>query len=77
MTFAGHGWGVDEDNCAEFCDHSHHFAVNGITGPELTKSHPTAGNDDGCKTQVPKTDFDEGKKVNQVDGSKAHKKKTT
>ena len=48
----GHGWGVDEDNCAEFCDHSHHFTVNGVTGPELTKTHPTAGNEDGCKTQV-------------------------
>lgn len=49
---AGHGWGVDEDNCAEFCDHTHHFTVNGVTGPELTKTHPTAGNEDGCKTQV-------------------------
>ena len=76
MTFAGHGWGVDEDNCAEFCDHSHHFAVNGITGPELTKSHPTAGNDDGCKTQVPKTDFDEEKKsIKWMD--QKHTKKTT
>lgn len=47
----GHGWGVDEDNCAEFCDHSHHFSVNGVT-TGLTKAHPTAGNQDGCKTKV-------------------------
>ena len=48
---AGHGWGVDEDNCAEFCDHSHHFSVNGVT-TGLTKAHPTAGNQDGCKTKA-------------------------
>ncbi|CAK9006222.1 unnamed protein product [Durusdinium trenchii] len=48
----GHGWGVDEENCAEFCEHSHHFAINGMGGPLLTKLHPTAGNEDGCKTQV-------------------------
>ena len=48
---SGHGWGVDEDNCAEFCDHSHHFSVNGVT-TGLTKAHPTAGNQDGCKTKA-------------------------
>ena len=49
--WSGHGWGVDEDNCAEFCDHSHHFSVNGVT-TGLTKAHPTAGNQDGCKTKA-------------------------
>ena len=26
---SGHGWGRDMENCAEFCNHTHHFTVNG------------------------------------------------
>ncbi|CAJ1439454.1 unnamed protein product [Effrenium voratum] len=48
----GHGWGVDEANCAEFCDHTHHFAVNGDWNEALSRSHPGAGTSDGCKAKV-------------------------
>ncbi len=43
---SGHGWGDDEANCAEFCNHTHHFAVNGNAAH--VKDHPTAGTDLGC-----------------------------
>jgi hypothetical protein len=46
----GHGWGDDTENCAEFCNHTHHFTVNGV---EHTKEHPEAGTEMGCTTQVP------------------------
>jgi hypothetical protein len=46
----GHGFGKDQANCAEFCNHSHHFRVNG--GKEHVKSHPEAGNKLGCKAQI-------------------------
>ncbi|AKV00165.1 N-glycosidase F, putative [Labilithrix luteola] len=43
------GHGADTSHCAEFCNHTHHFAVNG-------KSHdidfPEAGNQDGCRKRV-------------------------
>ncbi len=53
----GHGFGVEADNCAEFCDHTHHFDVN---GREFVKAHPVAGTATGCQEQV-----DEGVVPNQ------------
>lgn len=46
----GHGFGNDQANCAEFCNHTHHFKVNG--GEEYVKDHPVAGTLNGCKDQV-------------------------
>jgi hypothetical protein len=45
----GHGFGKDADNCAEFCNHTHHFDIN---GEEFVKTHPAADDSDGCKEQV-------------------------
>jgi hypothetical protein len=48
-VITGHGWGVEADNCAEFCDHDHHFGVNGV---DFVKAHPEAGTSRGCQDQV-------------------------
>ncbi|MEE2960170.1 MAG: peptide-N-glycosidase F-related protein [Myxococcota bacterium] len=45
----GHGWGVEVANCAEFCNHTHHFFVN---GQEFVKTNEVAGVRDGCLKQV-------------------------
>ncbi|MBM4372658.1 MAG: hypothetical protein FJ098_13440 [Deltaproteobacteria bacterium] len=45
----GHGFGVDSENCAEFCNHTHHFTVNGV---EFVKDHPMAGTTWGCMEQI-------------------------
>ena len=50
----GHGWGVDEANCAEFCNHAHHFTVNGVTSEQLVKDHAVVEDNDGCQAQVSK-----------------------
>lgn len=47
---SGHGFGADAENCCEFCNHTHHFGVNGT---EYVKSHPEAGTQLGCYEQVP------------------------
>ncbi len=46
-TITGHG--ADTNNCAEFCNHSHAFLVNGA---EYSVSHPAAGTTTGCMPQV-------------------------
>ena len=46
---SGHGSATDTKNCAEFCDHEHHFSVGGST---WSKTHPTAGTYDGCQNDV-------------------------
>jgi hypothetical protein len=46
----GHGFGNDVANCAEFCNHTHHFQLNG--GPEHVKDHPEAGTWEGCAQKV-------------------------
>ena len=46
---SGHGWGVERDNCAEFCNHTHHFTVNGT---EYVKEHEEAGRAEGCVEQI-------------------------
>jgi hypothetical protein len=49
-TITGHGFGNSQVNCAEFCDHQHHFVVNGT---EFQFDHPMIGNDEGCLDQIP------------------------
>jgi Peptide-N-glycosidase F, C terminal len=43
------GHGADTEHCAEFCNHTHHFAVNG-TSHDV--EFPEAGNNDGCQKRV-------------------------
>ncbi|MCK6526829.1 hypothetical protein L6R50_04485 [Myxococcota bacterium] len=50
-VITGHGFGADVENCAEFCNHEHHFTVNGADGYVL--DHPIAGSAYGCAEQVP------------------------
>lgn len=45
----GHGWGWDKANCAEFCNHTHHFTVN---SREFIKEHPQAGSPRGCANAI-------------------------
>ena len=49
----GHGFG-DLANCAEFCNHTHHFTVAPPTGPAQTwvRDNPWVGNFYGCAEQV-------------------------
>ena len=44
----GHG-GVAPTNCAEFCNHEHHFNVGGM---EFVKTFPEAQSPDGCANRV-------------------------
>jgi len=46
----GHGSATDTKNCAEFCNHEHHFSVNG--GTAHTKDHTDAGTWSGCLERV-------------------------
>jgi len=48
-TITGHGFGQDNQNCAEFCNHEHHYSMNGYSTAEL---HPIANTNDGCKQLV-------------------------
>ena len=45
----GHGFGSEAENCAEFCNHTHHFGVNGT---DYVKEHEEAGWMYGCAMQV-------------------------
>jgi hypothetical protein len=57
----GHGWGVEAANCAEFCNHTHHFTINGhelvkrhdITEDETLAPPGLARNLVGCALQIP------------------------
>jgi len=49
-TISGHGSGSTEENCAEFCDHTHEFVVN---GRRYRRSHPEASTWFGCRERVP------------------------
>ena len=46
----GHGSATDTENCAEFCNHEHHFSVNG--GEAFMKDHQDAGTWSGCLDRV-------------------------
>ena len=48
-TISGHGHSSTTENCAEFCNHQHKFAINGKT---YTKEHPLSGTPYGCMQQV-------------------------
>jgi hypothetical protein len=43
------GHGAATEQCAEFCDHEHAFAVNGTW---YTRTHPLVGDQEGCITQI-------------------------
>jgi hypothetical protein len=49
-VITGHGFGVEKENCAEFCAHEHHFEVNGT---DFFKTNPAAGSYTGCADNVP------------------------
>lgn len=47
----GHGYGTELDNCAEFCNHTHHYTVN---GKPYGHDNPVAGVFMGCAETVDK-----------------------
>jgi len=51
LLLTGHGWGYDLEDCAEFCNHTHHFRVN--AGAEIIVAFPNAGSALGCEARVP------------------------
>ena len=48
-TITGHGFNQDQANCAEFCDHEHHYYLNGFHAYEW---HPIVGDSQGCEKEV-------------------------
>ena len=48
-TITGHGFGKDNANCAEFCDHEHHYEMNGFSTYEW---HPLVYSNEGCENEV-------------------------
>lgn len=48
-TITGHGFNSDAANCSEFCNHEHHYSMNGYTAME---DHPTVGQLAGCQNLV-------------------------
>ena len=48
-TITGHGFNQDQANCAEFCDHEHHYYLNGNTAYEW---HPIVYDSQGCEKEV-------------------------
>ena len=50
-TITGHGFGKDNQNCAEFCDHQHHYYLNGFSTYEW---HPIVHDqsNEGCEKEV-------------------------
>ncbi len=48
-TITGHGFNQDQANCAEFCDHEHHYYLNGNTAYEW---HPIVYDNQGCEKEV-------------------------
>ncbi len=47
----GHGFGRDAANCAEFCDHTHHFRVD-ADPTELVQAQPYVNDRYGCVAQI-------------------------
>lgn len=45
----GHGWGKDAANCAEFCNHTHHFSIGNL---RYSKTNEVAGTSSGCIDQI-------------------------
>ena len=46
----GHGFGAESSNCAEFCNHTHHFALDGAE--PIVKTHEEANDTRGCARRV-------------------------
>jgi hypothetical protein len=57
-TITGHGFSSDAANCSEFCNHEHHYSMNGHS---VMEHHPTVGQSKGCQNMV-----DEGVVANQM-----------
>ncbi len=48
-TITGHGFNQDQANCAEFCDHEHHYYLNGNHAYEW---HPIVHDNEGCENDI-------------------------
>ena len=48
-TITGHGFNQDTANCAEFCDHEHHYTMGTHTAYEW---HPIVYDSEGCENEV-------------------------
>ena len=48
-TITGHGFNQDQANCAEFCDHEHHYYLNNYQTYEW---HPIVHDNQGCEKEV-------------------------
>ena len=48
-TITGHGFNQDTANCAEFCDHEHHYTLG---GNQAMESHPLVNDNEGCEKEV-------------------------
>ena len=48
-TITGHGFNQDTANCAEFCDHEHHYTMGTHTAYEW---HPIVYDREGCENEV-------------------------
>ena len=48
-TITGHGFQQDNANCAEFCDHEHHYYIDNHHTYEW---HPIVGSSTGCENEI-------------------------
>jgi hypothetical protein len=48
-TITGHGFQKDDANCAEFCDHEHHYYIDNHHTYEW---HPIVGSNTGCENEI-------------------------
>ncbi len=48
-TITGHGFNQDQANCAEFCDHEHHYYIGSSHTYEW---HPIVHDSEGCEKEV-------------------------
>jgi hypothetical protein len=52
-TVTGHGFGKDNANCAEFCDHEHHYYLtHNSTQHTAYEWHPIVYSSEGCENEV-------------------------
>jgi len=48
-TITGHGFDQDRENCAEFCDHEHHYYIGSNHAYEW---HPIVHDQEGCEKEI-------------------------
>jgi len=48
-TITGHGFGKDNANCAEFCDHQHYYTMG---SNQVYEWHPIVYDNEGCENEV-------------------------